>query len=378
MRIRSRLRLVVLVLLALFCLTDHALLASNDIETKTGRQYSEATERTIWDFTNVAFSSSIWLENSSDATSVLAPIKAYSVEDRHKRKTSETWVSEYIHRPKGLPAHDRIVKWNKPVGVGIGWPIFGTGNSDDWKPSSSVLDLAEDQIKKLLPDLRTATGLPIEFIPSTDSREKTKEFARVRIVFIPTTNLWNHFKVLNVFPNSTVENWHYQLNSRYVGAIPFTASSKAQVDGFLLPNADNTLGLAVCRILSTLPQNIMRTLISECLVRSMGLPELSRLSTKALVGPWNSAYDRTEKLPATDADAIVWPGMRDKTLAAEKFYATLPPAEGSVEHSGALTEYDKTLLSLLYCAAIKSGSDKYGVMAALVSHPNCFSNNKNN
>jgi hypothetical protein len=324
-----------------------------------------AKEKLIWDFTSIAFSNTMWLENDVDPFDALAPFEYY-LEERQKKPTgNETWVGEYINRSEGIPGYGRIVKWTKPISIAIGWPYYGfvDRNVREGVPIPALVEVTKAQIEKLMPELKILTGLPVDFVSPNDPREKTPDYPRIRIVFLPATGLANHFKVANMRRGAAIESWSYQLNSLYIGAIPFTPHSAAQVDGFLLPNADNSLGLSVCRILDKLPEDMIRGLISECLVRAMGLPEMSRSNENVLTGSWNHVYEPTEKLPATSGISA-FSEPHDYNPLPEVKNATAPPQD--------ISDYDKRMLSLLYCPAIKAGSDKYSAIVTLLSDQSCI------
>lgn len=59
------------------------------------------------------------------------------------------------------------------------------------------------------------------------------------------------------------------------GAVNFTPDFPYGVDGFLLPNDKNEIEQAFCFISDKLAEQQLRAAVGECLLRSLGLPELS-------------------------------------------------------------------------------------------------------
>lgn len=326
----------------------------------------EVRRQLIWDFTRIAFSDALWLENTIDPSASMIPFETHLA--RFDKGTTGSWLTDLNSISSGLPEPDRVVKWVGPVSIALGWPQYA-----DQPPPSSPPELeliANDEINSLIPQLMSLTNIPIELRSHEDPREKTKEFSRIRVVFVDTTRLNNHFKMLTYQAGTYIEDWFYQLNTVYRAAIPFTSKSKSQVDGFLLADSSNELEFAVCRILSTLPPHLIRSLISECLLRSMGLPELSS-DNESLLGAWNRYYDKTEMHPANEGkNALrIIPSLNQPN---QNFYAKLP--EGGPSDSPKMSAYDKKILSLLYCDVINPGMNKYEVITLLlqrkcVPHP---------
>ncbi|ACK50905.1 hypothetical protein Msil_1962 [Methylocella silvestris BL2] len=223
-------------------------------------------------------------------------------------------------------------------------------------------------MKDTLSEIGGAVSESVTFVPPGDPREVTKDYAKIRIVFLPETGLHNHFKFRDYQTGMASEDWYTQLSQAYVAAIPFTPTSPTQVDGFLLSNADNSLGLAVCRIVAGLPRKVQKALINECLVRAMGLTELLPDKPQSTLGPWNRPYDATEMTPLADGDKSFW--SLGTQAEKEKYFRELPIVQAA--RAPDVTDYDKRLLSILYCPDIKPGMDKYQAIIALLRNNTCF------
>jgi|GEM_PF-2792266 len=128
------------------------------------------------------------------------------------------------------------------------------------------------------------------------------------------------------YTHSFRDDFEQYLTTRVV----FTAGSEQQVDGYLLPAADNSIGMAFCFINAFHPPEILQALVRECLVRSMGLPESSDTRSvyyrHAITSLWN--------------DPLTKPQRENRNL----FKA--PPE---------MTVLDQHLLRTLYHPAIKPG-----------------------
>jgi hypothetical protein len=107
--------------------------------------------------------------------------------------------------------------------------------------------------------------------------------------------------------------------------VPF-ASNDRRLDGFILPEVDNSIGLSVCKLETTLDDQSLRSLLTTCLVRSLGLTGTSRLHASVLGGA---------------------PGP-------------------------AVATYDESMLQMLYCKALSVGSDKNRALRLLIEPNDCF------
>lgn len=175
--------------------------------------------------------------------------------------------------------------------------------------------------------------------------------------------------------------WYRYFSFYYYGAVPFTVKAKGSVYGFLLPDPEtNNIEKAVCLIDPTLSESVMRHLVNECLVRAMGLPEMSKVSEESYVGKWNHRMDSSLKIvaDAKDQEEVTSWLKKDQNRKTEGFLqktlSFLTPDDRAVDFAEGLHPYDRFMLSLLYCQKLKSGMNVYAVLNVLSSDDsNCFS-----
>lgn len=247
------------------------------------------------------------------------------------------WFAEYTYRTKGWPDHNVINKWPADITIGLNWPAYG-GYIDNSNPTSPVsgynvkgseehYDFLTAEVRKIIPILERSTGRKVSFVAPENEREKTSEFARIRIIPLVT---WMHRSALNPTPY----NWNPIFGEgNLLGAVSSVTSSPAEMDAYYLPEADNSIGMAVCKVNMGLPKQRIKSLIKECLTRSLGFP--GKLQKKhSILGAWRMLEDT-----------------------------------GSVS----VTQYDERILSLLYCPEIKSGMDKNDFLKVVSNSNSCVS-----
>jgi hypothetical protein len=301
------------------------------------------------------------------------------------------WAQEYLRRPNGFPKVDVINKWkDKEIAIGIDWPIYtlngwpGTIDMREGQPVSTfsafrdrhqdVYQEIRGSIEPLLPKLERASGIKFRLQMNSDPRERTKEYARIRIIPINTIGLYNYFKFHRwyyFYSNVIGGNFHLETDmNNWLGGVTFTPFTRSQVDGYLLPHEDNSLGMSFCKVLPIVGKEMLKALITECVVRSLGLPNLSQENETAILGNWNKAYDGDSKLMPLDGRAAVIGGggnpgyVKPTKEEFAKVKKDIKPAQFS--------EYDALMLKLLYCPAIKPGMDKYAAITELAQDNTCW------
>ncbi len=295
------------------------------------------------------------------------------------------WLYEYLYRDHGMPRFFAINKWVVPIRISTGYPndlapLLGSASGsaqskaalsrtdpnlgllisdfsveaarhrpnapqysppDSKKAAEQTSGIAIEEVKADIPLLAKLTGLPVSYIPHEE--ETIEHPANLRIVIADNLVEWkNALKRASVLPSgelSTVkmEIGHLKLftvptaieftplQSLLVSAVNFTPYSDQQVDGFFLPAADNSIGMSFCFIGNKSDPDILRTLVRECLVRSLGLPGAPRIAPSMILGLWN---ERTSNL----AQWQRW-----------------------VPETPEITEFDRFMIGLLYNPAIKPG-----------------------
>lgn len=321
-------------------------------------------------FLKTAFSNTLWLENSELQWTIIADLLRDET-GRPKVRDPDSWAYRFVAPSSGYPKHNVINKWaEKTVHVGIGWPVF-TGSMFDFyvQPSSVYPQFLPEIIKGVIDEIKNKTGVMLRFAPPNSDLEKTKDFARIRIVPIESTGLNNNFKsfISNMQPGVHGHGPPLLLE-RLVGGVEFTPYSRSQVDGFILPNPDNTIGLAVCRISNTVKdKQYVTALVTECLLRSLGLPSLvedmyASFRHESFLGPWNRDMDTVSKRPYLDGHFAF-----DVNAAHEvSTHSQLPQKIQEATASISITQFDALMVSLLYSPKVKPGMDKISALLALM------------
>jgi hypothetical protein len=322
-----------------------------------GAAYSR--EQLIWDFVNITFSNALWLENTVNPWDSISALR-----DKLNSPPSRiaTWVPKYTRGPDPLPPTGVLHKWTQDITIGVGWPLPAPSNNgldiDKYAP------IIEQHLTTLLPELSELTGLQIRYVSPENERAQGKSIALLRIVPEAHMGLNNQYKgAINSPPDTTWENATIQFLQSLVGAVPFTPGMRAQVDGFLIPSFDNSISGAVCRISTLVDKEMFKSLISECVIRALGLPEISKLTSEAFLGHWNASEDAGALVPAKE-------GRKAFTIAenAQRPDGVAQPSLRMV------TDFDKTQIKLLYCKALKPGMDRANAVLSIYTDPNCLSN----
>lgn len=346
---------------ALFQVFPSSCLASEENRASQERSYNKS--ELIWDFTNVSQDDTLWLENTKTPW---ISIKAQSqITDQ---KTTNSWWHNYVTFPQGLPERGVINKWNKGITIGIGWP------QSNEKIDEETTQLVEKHIKEVIPTLSEATGLEISYQPQAAPQEQTENYAKIRIVPITETNLRNRFKTLYFHPNFLTENYFLKLQTAFLSAVPFTPYLKSSVDGYFIPDNKNNIQFAVCNILVSPRNNYLGSLVSECLIRALGLPNASKLNDTALVGNWNQKNDISSLTVWHDGDAAFWPTSSKQSKERKDFYSfSSDPYSASKENAQRYwTTYDLMMLKMLYCSSLKAGSSRQEAIQILLHNDACL------
>ncbi len=286
--------------------------------------------------------------------------------------------------PDGFPKHNVLNKWTHDITIGIGWPAYQINQTYDLSalppPTFTPEEIKENtliqqQVEKLIPDLEKLTGLRVRFISPNDKAERTEHFARIRIVpsrigvmSTPDGLRWTNFKKVRYNGGLTFTSmWSFKPYLRKLpGAVSFTPYATAEVDGYLLPDPDNSMGMAVCNVNTYLSEGLTRSMVTECLARAIGIPEAVKSRNDVVLGKWNLAYAKLAENFATHQ-------KRNST----KNLSYLEPAQLE-EYNKKVTAYDKfqpydrAMISLLYCRNLKPQMDKFQAIEGLLGSDTCF------
>lgn len=317
--------------------------AANIVEPQNSVQIGGKTYtrgQIVADFLRVAFSDRVWNDDLGS--------KGYEVmlsQSRRLFEATSPWFDEFFTRPQGLPKSGVINKWPRDITIGIDWPAPAHDTSIYHAQRKNVLiEKGTDQyyedfernIMAAIPDLVRATGRSVHFIDPKDPRDNAKDYARIRIV--PTKQWVNrNLYMPGMRENPSPLSYEPYLQGGvlfgssaeyvYYGSAPTYERLGKKMDGYLLPESNNNLGLVICKIDPETDSLVIKALISECLVRAMGLPEISKIKQLSVLGTW-----------------------RNNLVNSKQDVPTKP------------TPYDLYMVSLLYCSDIKQGMSRNDVI----------------
>lgn len=320
-------------------------------------------------------------------------------EDRQKtlagwEKRMPPWILEFALRKRGTPKFDAISRWPRDITVGVGFP-----------PPNRVTDEERRLLEKIKPvfsamhqNVEAATGRSFQLL--SPSEETASVYAKIRIVplaagYFSSSNRFKAFRragvgfipaVIDSGEESTPEykDQMPMIEGHMWDAVRFTPRARAQVDGYFVTDKDNNIEFAVCYLWPQHKDGLLQTLIAECMLRAMGLPEMAAMSKRSLLGRWNAAHDAHSKLPILDG----WKDIKsDAALYDDAFVAE---AEGRIGEaikiknviegfpydavadeelpSISMTDLDKAMLRILYCPYLKSGLGRYEVAREIAQH----------
>ncbi|MFH1157554.1 MAG: hypothetical protein V1721_01525 [Pseudomonadota bacterium] len=367
--------------------------------TLDGKEYTR--EQLIEDFINIAFSKKDWPDDESSLSERISSWFKHKKECREHVPSyvppwaAETpWLSEYLFRRKGIPNCEGIYKWTRQeVGIGFNFPAINVwGMKDTGHPTEEEMEPCQlsteptqfvdelkrgghrdivDHVNALIPELEKITGLNLRVQLSADKSCQTENYARIRIVPVASNPQKNFFKIYRYRKppkghDITEEEWHLQRHENDLfGAVSYTTDIRSQVDGYLLPEADNSLGLSVCKIMPAVGPEMMKALITECLLRALGLPDISKHNDHTLLGNWNKEYDRFSKLQDLD-------GKKEAFSEGWYIHTEFPEIGKDLRPYMAFSDYDKMMVRLLYCPEIRAGMKKDQVRKVLSENGKCF------
>lgn len=331
----------------------------------------------ISDFISSAFSKNPWPY----------PQQPYQEAPGLSLETAFPWFYEFIVRERGQPDVTGLVKppQNK-ITVAFEWPIFTKEHpiQIEGRPyckagidcrclvqnvetfDSLTSEETEELVQHIQSELKTiesATGLEAEFRKICHDKEQTEDYAKIRIVPIFANRQYNFFKIHKHTGRIRETGWSAAGRELELqGAINFTSDRRAQVDGFILPDAQNSIGLSVCKIMPNVGLPLIKLLVSECLMRSLGFAELVE-NKNSILSAWNAAYEDTSKVSYMDGDVA----LRKEVLWWTTTQKHSPIAGAFPKKPAGISEYDQILLKIMTCPELKAGMKKEEVRDLLHS-----------
>jgi hypothetical protein len=338
-------------------------------------EQSLSREEIVSAFLQTAFSPTVWMPNEAQKKEA----GFFSFLFGHSEanywlsliKDEVPWISPFVGRMgRDLPEVNAIHKWPGEITIGFDIPPYGAqcekvlaeqfclnkytyAGSVEQMQKDGMYPIVEQQVVSLIPELKKLTNRSVRFIPNNTSQEKTSEHARIRIVWMRGNRQKNYFKsfypICNIGCSVSSAGWFGKIHEYLWGGVPFTPESRAQVDGYILPYSNNHIGLSVCRINPYVGVEMVKALVTECLIRSLGLPGMLD-DPDMVLGRWNKDHEAHSKKIGLDDDAYLSPEVR-------YFSPDLFPHEITKKQNllVSLSRRDKEMVSLLYCDDIVSG-----------------------
>lgn len=343
--------------------------------TYDGKTYRKSD--VIRDFISVAFSETQWYEyigrEAIAFTQLTTMLRHRSQGEKNGYldilKGGADWLQGYVDI-NDLPKNGVLNRWGDDITIGIDWPPYKIGPSSGPQKDrhKEFYEIARSEILKLAPPLSKATKREVKFIePSLG--EYGQVYGKIRIIPVSTRGPGLFFKSPI---NKSAPDGHLEISDlerKLWGAVPFTPYSRAQVDGYLLPKADNTLGIVICKINPIVGKDLVRALIKECLFRALGLPDTSQIKSSGILAAWNSEFE--------SADGQVNGVIPDYNIVGQyDISGGYPPFPSNQKKSSSIptifSEYDLSLVHLMYCSSIRPGMVASEIIAILSKDEKCF------
>jgi len=341
-------------------------------------------DQLVQDFMRVAFPRYLWVEDMplSEGRFYTSPV--YNPYSQSDTEFPPNWIKEYIQRKKGFPDFGGVNRWaGDEITVGIGLPPIPV----EQPVHGELQDRVKNIVSTFVPSVKAATGKVLRFI--TPNEETKDHYAGLRIILDDTFYIDNKFKSQRLYsrfpPYHTPFTYGYYSSFELdlIGAVRFTPMARSQVDGYFIPDERNRIRMAVCRIWPDHQGDLFASLVTECIVRALGLPEVSLWDQRAALGTWNSVYDPISKRSVLDGPDVN-DGLRKRVDSAQtaeekkvmtdivrqSFVQGLLKKEDAVL---SLTEYDAAILKMLYCEKIEPGMGRYEILNVFYQSNDCFS-----
>lgn len=237
--------------------------------------------------------------------------------------------------PDDLPGFGQIDRWSEPVKIAFGLPYdlkpYNAGSYkgkllteySEWpmvfddKTHRNLVEetvfsspynrnktfdpkkkrVVYDEISNILPALGSATGLDLTFVG--DESGPVNPPAQMRIVLVDQESWWGKtpFKTGGITKVSS-GSMHFKgaFDAMFLGAAYFSPSSDYQVDGYFVRDARNKIKFSACYISDSHDPDLLKKLVRECLVRSLGLPNIQTVFQDSVLQAWNDPlFDRQNK-----------------------------------------------------------------------------------
>lgn len=321
------------------------------------------TERNAARFLSSAFSDKVWEQDlpEEDFAKSLYLFKdvANAGDGQYERtKQRAPWLADHIYWKNGLAEANGVHKWNDKFSVAFGYPDYDGSKREDSQLSAKgsayneYLDYAaytkiEATVKALLPEIEKLSGLPTSFIELGSKRDTSEDYARVRI--LPTSHILRRGAPGLI--QETPYGWHplFDFNRLWSGIRSDGPHDKLQV--IYLPAKSGDLDLVFCIISTAVSEDVFTSLVSECVIRSLGFP--GRLNDEnSLLGHWQEKLSSSKKAEAVAMSA------QDAAAVKTLYSKGIKSGMGKREAMTTLLVTDETQRTKLLRSGICSWFDK--------------------
>lgn len=355
-----------------------------------GTRYTR--DQIIIDFTHAAYPRYIWKQNnlfiSSNNGWFLNSFKTHPSEQ--KRLILEKYpsrFSSYVFRPQGRPKFSSLNRWNRDMKLGL--DLSGLDSSEQ---KDKIFNTIGPHIQDISNKLSSSIGRSINFVGSAKGCLSGIDIC---ISFTDSFSNNNRFKsfgtkhgIENTLSGASLKSAdisYHKIEAFLSDAVEFTPASRGQVRGYFIPDHQNNIDFSACQIWPYMDDDLMKSLVTECMVRSLGLPDLSVHSSYSILSNWNIRHDNSPYSGHVDSeseDALV------KRLIEKPSKETLEEIQSEIESNRSKTifvhkdpdikvptsisDYDVMMLRLLYCEDISPGVDVYQTISILYNSDRCF------
>lgn len=305
----------------------------------------------IWEFLNVSIPSNLWMQDDGNhfagiftATELSDQVKAREDFGLTKQYLKEFWAPNHK-----LPTYGAITKWDKKeILIQYGWP---------WEQIADEATASINEgLSRAIPAIKEASGLNLRVVSGQSAD----------IILLPTStelkdDRSSTYKVSKFRDRHGNDSWWFKKSIN--GGIEFTPNSDQSVDGFMLADKSNNIKQAFCFIPTKLDKGALEYLVSECLVRAMGLPGFLSSADEALLG--------RAKIGKTSANSNYPRDNVGNIKISEKASALF--AKSGLSNKTPVSELDYLLIQTLYCHDLKPGMDKNAIAGILMRDRKCLS-----
>lgn len=205
-------------------------------------------------------------------------------------------------------------------------------------------------VEKAVPELRELTGLNIEIVTGADSD-------KANFIIRPGGPLYFKGNVFRMPSPITGRGGEPAMTNifegRLSGAVRMAPFARSQVDGYFIPDPAGLIQQAVCHVYRELPDKLLEGLVQECLVRGMGLPNLSKTSQNSLLGPWARIFEPVEAGSIYSRGPMRGYWGRELMQQPDRWgeYST------RLSHMGApgISAFERSMLGVLYGPKVRPG-----------------------